>query len=109
MKLIWNVSALALSDEGLETPCCRACKRPLNVHQPDEERPSHLLGTCAECGSWYLIEIRQEKRKAYLHDLPNVSAIHRAEQLSRRKTGRKGATKRSAEKNRLLRHQGQVA
>jgi hypothetical protein len=109
MKLIWNVTALAISEEGLETPYCRDCKQPLNVHQPDEERPSHLLGTCDGCGSWYLIEIRQDQSKAYLHDLPNVSAIHRAERMGRKKPARKGATKPSTEKNRLVRHQGQVA
>jgi hypothetical protein len=35
---------------------CACCQGILEVHQPDLERPDRLLGTCAECGSWFLID-----------------------------------------------------
>ncbi len=35
---------------------CLSCKEDLALHQPDVERPDRLLGTCHECGRWYLID-----------------------------------------------------
>jgi hypothetical protein len=67
-----------MSDDGLETAECRDCRVPLNVHQPDEDRPDHLLGTCARCGAWYLIELGAEDGGAYLVDLTNVAVFHAA-------------------------------
>ena len=43
-----------------DRPRCRECQVRLDVHQPDEERPEHLLGTCAGCGDWYLIEVGRD-------------------------------------------------
>src|SRR3954452_5883307 len=56
MSITWKVTPLVMTDQGLETPQCRDCRMAMNVHQPDEDRPEHLLGTCASCGAWYLIE-----------------------------------------------------
>jgi hypothetical protein len=77
MTITWNVTRLAISSEGLETPRCGDCQATLNVHQPDENRPDHLLGTCDACGRWFLIEIGT-KREAFLFDLPNVTLIREA-------------------------------
>ena len=35
---------------------CVSCNDSLVIHQPDEVRPSRLLGTCPECGAWFLID-----------------------------------------------------
>ncbi len=42
--------------ECLNEILCVRCQTPLDRHQPDGERPDQLLGTCSECGSWYLID-----------------------------------------------------
>ena len=31
------------------------CQVPLNLHQPDEDQPSQLLGTCDCCSRWFFI------------------------------------------------------
>lgn len=39
---------------------CTRCHEPLERHQPDEERPDRLLGTCRGCGAWYLLLLDRE-------------------------------------------------
>jgi hypothetical protein len=44
-------------DEGLRPPfLCEGCATPLEMSQPDEQRPERLLGVCPACGSWFLVE-----------------------------------------------------
>ena len=35
---------------------CARCQTELVRHQPDDEHPERLLGTCEGCGAWYLID-----------------------------------------------------
>jgi hypothetical protein len=35
---------------------CVHCHSPLDRHQPVDESPERLLGTCCECGAWFLID-----------------------------------------------------
>lgn len=35
---------------------CACCQSVLERHQPDAERPDRFLGTCLECGAWFLID-----------------------------------------------------
>jgi hypothetical protein len=37
---------------------CALCHSPLERHQPDQDRPERMLGTCIECGAWFLIDTR---------------------------------------------------
>ncbi len=76
--ITWSVTTLRVSDEGLENPQCRDCHAPLAVHQPDVDRPDHLLATCEGCGAWYLIEIGADETEAFMFDLPNVTLVHAA-------------------------------
>lgn len=48
----------AESDYGLIT--CPRCSAPLVLHQPDEQLPERLLGTCADCHAWFLIDAARE-------------------------------------------------
>lgn len=41
---------------GVLGPTCPVCSHDLDIHQPDEGSPERLLGTCPECGSWFLID-----------------------------------------------------
>ncbi len=34
---------------------CASCHGSLVLHQPDEELPERMLGTCEECQTWFLI------------------------------------------------------
>jgi hypothetical protein len=35
---------------------CASCLDSLMLHQPDEDLPHRLLGTCPECRTWFLID-----------------------------------------------------
>ena len=35
---------------------CTSCHDSLVLHQPDEDLPDRLLGTCQECRTWFLID-----------------------------------------------------
>ena len=97
MTITWTVTALTISDQGIETPQCCDCKKELTVHQPDEERPDQLLATCDHCGAWYLIAVNNLTSEAYLFDLPNVALIREAMASQRPKPTRKRSSKRAAD------------
>ncbi len=46
------VDVLAAEAEVL----CTGCDAVLDIHQPDTECPDRFLGTCPECGAWFLID-----------------------------------------------------
>jgi hypothetical protein len=73
MTVLCEAIPLAITSQGIEVARCRACESTLAIHQPDERAPEHLLGTCAECGGWYLIEIMGDGTVAFLIDLPNIA------------------------------------
>ena len=53
--------------------CCPACQVPLNLHQPDEEQPSQLLGTCDCCSRWFfLVESELDWEGMLLFELPSA-------------------------------------
>jgi len=39
---------------------CATCHESLVLHQPDEDLPDRLLGTCPECRTWFLIDCDAE-------------------------------------------------
>jgi hypothetical protein len=49
------------------------------IHQPDERSPDNLLGTCMECGSWFLINETEE----FMLRLPEVEALRDAQSSAR--------------------------
>jgi hypothetical protein len=56
--------------------CCPACQVPLNLHQPDEEQPAQLLGTCDDCGRWFfLVESEVEWEGTLMFALPSAETI----------------------------------
>jgi hypothetical protein len=78
MMVRWEATSLAISRHGIETPRCRTCGSALALHQPDEMTPEHLLGTCGNCGDWFLIEVTRGRAEAFLFALPNVALIRAA-------------------------------
>jgi hypothetical protein len=56
--------------------CCTTCRVPLNLHQPDEETPSQLLGTCDCCSRWFfLVESELDWEGMMLFELPTAETI----------------------------------
>src|SRR5262249_41236258 len=43
--------------EGAARAGCPGCGSPLELHQPDPERPGRLLGPCSGCGTWSLLDV----------------------------------------------------
>ncbi len=58
---------------------CPSCLDDLTVHQPDQQSPDRLLGTCEECRAWFLIDTDG----GIMVRLPSVEAF-RGTQLSPR-------------------------
>jgi hypothetical protein len=55
---------------------CPECQAPLDRHQPDENQPDQLLGTCLLCSKWFLlIEIEDECRFTLVVELPTADRI----------------------------------
>jgi hypothetical protein len=55
---------------------CTSCTLPLDLHQPDEENPLQLLGTCNSCSRWFfLLEGESEWDSTILLELPAADEI----------------------------------
>ena len=46
-------------DDSVDIDCTQ-CNEPLQLHQPDQARPERLLGTCTDCGAWFLVDITEQ-------------------------------------------------
>jgi hypothetical protein len=53
----------SLSDAG-------CCQTKLSWHQPEPGFPENLLGTCSQCGSWYVVGRLQGEAQETLLRLP---------------------------------------
>ena len=53
---------------------CPGCGRGMMLHQPQEDYPSRLLGTCDHCLHWAAIELVSEG-DAMLIDLPAPGSL----------------------------------
>jgi hypothetical protein len=52
---------------------CARCQEVLDRHQPDDEQPDRLLGTCPQCSAWYLIDARTR----VMYVLPDMGEFSR--------------------------------
>ena len=60
--------------ESASEVLCARCHSPMERHQPDLDRPERMLGTCADCGAWFLID--GEARVMYA--LPDTTSLRRS-------------------------------
>ncbi len=64
---------------GAHSLHCPDCQIPLDLHQPDEDQPTQLLGTCGGCSKWFLlVEIEPNWNETLLFALPcaeNIRAL----------------------------------
>jgi len=59
-----------------KTLWCPECQAPIDRHQPDENQPTLLLGTCLLCSKWFLlIEIEDMCGRTLLVELPSADRI----------------------------------
>ena len=84
MKAMLEMTACMI-DLGSEckAPCCPACERLLNLHQPDESLPNRLLATCDSCLAWYcLFGSGEGSNQYFMVGLPDESMIDAARSRS---------------------------
>jgi hypothetical protein len=77
LSISWNVTVLEVSADGIVSPACQKCHAALDIHQPDEASPDHLMGTCRDCGCWHMIEMAPSGREAYLLEIPGVDFVRK--------------------------------
>jgi len=66
-----------------KTLWCPECQAPIDRHQPDENQPTMLLGTCLQCSKWFLlIEIEDVSRLTLLVELPSADRIRETVEAS---------------------------
>ncbi len=53
-----------------EEPACPHCSQVLERHQPDAQRFETMLGTCSECGDWFVLVHDPELNQMWLTHLP---------------------------------------
>jgi hypothetical protein len=67
--------AVSLSSE-VSSLSCPECEVPLDLHQPDDNQPTQLLGICCACNRWYfLVETESDWTGALLFELPSADEI----------------------------------
>jgi hypothetical protein len=70
------VARVVSTDSWANSLCCPNCHVRLNLHQPDEEQPSQLLGTCDCCSGWFfLVESELDWEGMLLFELPGADTI----------------------------------
>ena len=88
---------------------CPACCDDLEIHQPDEQQPERLLGTCPSCSAWFLIDfaaslmvrlpdkggLRDASTAAARRDEPSISASIASRTSSRSRRARDGRPRAS--------------
>jgi hypothetical protein len=85
ITISWEVTVLSVSTGELEVSSCQKCGAPLNLHQPDEDDPSHLLGTCGQCGTWHMIEVTSRGTKSLLYTLPDAELLRAKHEEAQKK------------------------
>jgi len=78
LNLTLTASRHTFSPDSPLMVACVDCKSGLDVHQPDMAQPERLLGTCEQCGAWYLLACRADRRDMVVMRLPEEAEIAEA-------------------------------
>jgi hypothetical protein len=54
---------------------CPQCDLSLELHQPDFENPSRLLGICSHCRAWYIIDVDPDGQAALAVFIPEIETL----------------------------------
>ena len=80
VRLSLRLSEVVTCPDGLRRACCPNCDEPIDLHQPEQEAPSHLLGVCGACGAWYLLSWRPGSSQGFMLQLPDFASIELAKE-----------------------------
>jgi hypothetical protein len=56
--------------------CCLGCGAPLELHQPDAGEPQRFVGTCDQCGRWYLLDWIPNSAEGHMLVLPSYEELN---------------------------------
>ena len=70
------IARATATNDGVTSLCCPDCQVALDLHQPDQDDPMQLLGTCACCSRWFfVVELDSEWNGTLLLELPSAEMI----------------------------------
>jgi hypothetical protein len=70
------VARVVSTNSWANSLCCPKCQVRLDLHQPNEDEPSQLLGTCDCCCGWFfLVESDLDREGTLLFELPRADTI----------------------------------
>lgn len=55
--------------------CCLNCNAPLELLQPDADEPRRFVGTCDQCGRWYLLDWIPPTAEGHMLLLPSYEEL----------------------------------
>lgn len=96
LPITLHLTRIDVDAEGCVAAVCHTCGRPLDLHQPDNGHPDRLLGTCAACGGWHMIDVPVDQNEAYLVRLPDFQHL----QSERNKLRKNAVTAHGQERGR---------
>lgn len=77
ISMTWTATVVDVGSDGLVSPRCQKCRCELDVHQPEEDRPDQLLGTCPACHAWHLVEVAPDGAEAVVLAIPGLDEVRR--------------------------------
>lgn len=57
--------------EGWMNVACLGCGATLEIHQPDQEHPDRLLGTCDACHGWVVADFARDRDDGAIVFIPD--------------------------------------
>jgi hypothetical protein len=70
-----RVQVIALDTEESQLSC-PDCDQGLNLHQPDETSPDHLLATCDSCTRWFALhELSGDGIEYAMFEIPSLGIV----------------------------------
>jgi len=73
-----SICSYAMDARQLGTLSCQCCRSPLDLHQPNPDRPDQFLGTCSACGRWFRVEAKADEGRICVVLIPEVEEIRSA-------------------------------
>jgi hypothetical protein len=62
--------APAEAPDPTQNAACLRCDGPLDLHQPDPDRSSRILGVCPQCGDWHFVQLQGRSTRPRVTPLP---------------------------------------
>ncbi len=59
-------------EDAVRIPCLN-CTHALEIHQPEVGEPERFIGTCEQCGRWYLMDCTEAQEANLMILLPDRS------------------------------------